>query len=147
MQFVQEAFEQIAQPTTLQLMASQVLLAWLYLNPGAQTLQAKFPAHVMQFVMLQPSSRHPSLLSVTVFPGPQLKHSVLLQSVQAASYLLAQEMQYSFVVLATAGPLKKKLGQLASQLVSSSLPQGIHLSYILSKKLVEVHALVQELLA
>jgi hypothetical protein len=133
MQLVQAVFEQTAQPATLQLIASQVLLVRLYLNPGAQMLQAILPAHVMQLVILQPSSRHPSLLSVTVLPGPQLRHSVLLQSVQAASYLLAQEMQNSLVLLATTGPLKKKLGQLASQLVSSSLPQGLHIDYSLSK--------------
>jgi hypothetical protein len=56
-------------------------------------LHDALPAHLMQLVIVQLSSQHPNLLSVTVFPGPQLKHSVLLQSVQAASYLLAQEMQ------------------------------------------------------
>lgn len=75
-------------------------------------LHAALPAHVMQFEMLQISSRHPSLLSETVLPGPQLKHTVLLQSVQSASYLLAQEMQRSLVELASAGPLKTKLWHL-----------------------------------
>ena len=107
MQLVQVAFEQTAQPTIVQLIGSHVLLAVLYLNPTSQMLHEALPAQVMQLGMLQLSSRHPILLLLTVFPGPQLKHSVLLQSVHAGSYLLAQEIQKSLVVLATTGPSKK----------------------------------------